>query len=427
MTCDTDVVIVGAGAAGLSAAKELARSGLSYRLIEAADRIGGRAWSTEIAPGEWFDHGCAWLVGGEANPFTQIAVALGVELSTATRHLFTLDGMRLVRDGRPVGAAEREARLAHFRACEAAISAAARQGRDVGLSEALELDDDLAQPFKTMIDTSWGGASFDQVSTVDHASCEGDLGFRAMQGYGSLVAAWGADVPVSLGTPAERILWGGQGVRVETPKGAITGRAVLLTVSTGVLGAGAIGFHPRLPDWKENAVHDLPMGTENKIGVKLRKTVLSDADRAYVSVWNDAGEAARVDAGVIGLDTAVVLVGGSRAIPLEAEGPRAMEGFAIDRLAEIFGTGIRKHVERCITTAWKANPLARGSWAGARPGRTHQREMLARAVDDRLFFAGEATMIGAQGTCHGAYQSGLRAAREIAGVLAHVNVDAGMR
>lgn len=427
MVCDTDVIIVGAGAAGLSAARELARAGLSYRLVEAADRIGGRAYSTEIAPGEWFDHGCAWLVGGETNPFTQIAETLGVTLSTATRPLFTLDHMRLVRNGAPVDAAEREARVTYFRECEAAIAAAADQGRDVALSEVLDLDEELAQPFKTMIDTSWGGASFDQVSSADHASCEGDLGFRAVQGYGSLVAAWGADVPVSLGTPVDRIDWSGTPIRVDTSRGTITGRAVLLTVSTGVLGAGSIGFHPRLPDWKQEAVHDLPMGTENKIGVHLDPGVLSDADRAYYSTWTDAGAAARVDAGVMGLDTAVVLVGGSQAIPLEEEGPQAMEGFAIDRLTEIFGTDIRKHVVRCITTAWKRYPFTLGSWAGARPGQTHQRETLARSVDGRLFFAGEATLIGPQGTCHGAYQSGLRAAREIVGVLGDVDLEAGLR
>lgn len=427
MMFDTDVIIVGAGAAGLSAARELARAGLSYRLVEAADRVGGRAYSTEIAPGEWFDHGCAWLVGGETNPFTQIAAALGVQLSTATRHLFTLEHMRLVRNGRPVDAAERDARVSYFEACERAISTAAEQGRDVALSEVLELDEALAQPFRTMIDTSWGGASFDQVSSTDHASCEGDLGYRVVQGYGSLVAAWGADVPVFLEAPVERIDWSGNPVRVETPKGTITGRAVLVTVSTGVLGAGSIGFHPRLPDWKQAAVHDLPMGTENKIGVHFDKDVFGDEGRAYYTAWTDAGAAARVDAGVMGFDTAVVLVGGSQAIPLEEEGPRAMKNFAIDRLAEIFGRGIRKHVDRCVTTAWKRYPFTLGSWAGARPGQTHQRETLARPVDDRLFFAGEATLIGPQGTCHGAYQSGLRAAREIAGVLKGINLEVGVQ
>jgi monoamine oxidase len=119
----------------------------------------------------------------------------------------------------------------------------------------------------------------------------------------------------------------------------------------------------------------------------------------------------------MGLDTVVVLVGGSQAIPLEEQGPRAMEDFAIDRIVEIFGSSIRKHADRCITTAWKGDPFTLGSWAGARPGKTHQRKALARSVDDRLFFAGEATMIGAQGTCHGAYQSGQSMAQEIASAL----------
>ena len=423
MTAEIDVIVIGAGSAGLSAAKELSRLGLSYQLVEAADRIGGRAFSQEIAPGEWFDHGCAWLVGGETNPFTRIAEERGITLSTTTRHLFTLEHMRFVRNGTSVDTAERKARVAYFEACEAAISAAAAEGRDVPLSEVIELDEELAQPFCTMIDTSWGGASIAQVSSADHASCEGDLGYRAVQGYGSLVAAWGADIPVSLSTPVERIDWSQSPVRVETNQGTIAGKTALLTVSTGILGSERIAFHPRLPDWKQAAIHDLPMGTENKVGVYFGRDILSDDDRAYYTTWTDQGQAARVDAGVMGLDTAVVLVGGSQAIPLEEQGPLAMESFAIDRLVEIFGSDIRKHVNRCITTAWKSNPFTLGSWAGAKPGRAHQRETLARPIDDRLFFAGEASMIGPQGTCHGAYQSGLRAAQEIARTLGAVQSD----
>ena len=91
MPSESDVIVIGAGAAGLSAAKELTRLGLSYTVVEGSHRIGGRAYSEEIAPGVWFDLGCAWLVGGAVNPFVAIADELGITLSKDKSHLFELE------------------------------------------------------------------------------------------------------------------------------------------------------------------------------------------------------------------------------------------------------------------------------------------------------------------------------------------------
>ena len=410
-----DVIIVGAGAAGLSAAKALTRLGVSYQVIDGAHRIGGRAYSEEIAPGEWFDLGCAWLVGAETNPFTAIARELGFTLSQKSER-FRLENARFNRDGALLGEAEREACIAYYNECHAAIAAAAAQGRDVALGDVIDLEHAFAPPFMAAVATAWGKDA-DAVSTVDNDSAVGELGYQVPRGYGNLVAAWGADVPVALNTRAERIDWSADAVTVTTSKGGIAARAVLLTVSTGVLAARDIAFHPRLPDWKLEAIHDLPMGTENKIGVYFDRDVFGDDGRAHYTTWNADGNAAKVDASVMGLNTASVFVGGRLGIWLERQGPAALQDFAVDRLADIFGNDIRKRVQRCIPTAWESDPWTRGTWACARPGHAQQRTSLAQPIDDRLFFAGEATDIGGQGTCHGAFHSGARAAREIAATL----------
>ena len=119
----------------------------------------------------------------------------------------------------------------------------------------------------------------------------------------------------------------------------------------------------------------------------------------------------------MGLNTAAVFIGGRHGVWLEKQGQQACHDFAVDRVADIFGHDIRKYVNRSITTAWNTEPWTRGSWACAQPGQAHQRANLARTVDERLFFAGEATVYGGQGTCHGAYLSGIRAAKQIAGKL----------
>jgi monoamine oxidase len=119
----------------------------------------------------------------------------------------------------------------------------------------------------------------------------------------------------------------------------------------------------------------------------------------------------------MGLNTAVVFSGGRLAIWLEKQGMEACHEYALSRVAEAFGNEIRKHVTRIIATAWKTDPWTRGSYSCALPGQAHQRVELARPIEDRLFFAGEATTVGDHACCHGAYRSGIRAAREIAKVL----------
>jgi len=416
MPSESDVIIIGAGAAGLSAARELSRLGLTYTVIEGSHRIGGRAYSEEIAPGVWFDLGCAWLVGGAANPFVAIADELGITLDKDNSDLFKEENHRFQRNGEPLNNDQRAACLRFYGDSYMAISAAAKQGQDVAVSDVVDIDNEFSAPFLCGVASAWG-EDIDLVSTADFVSAIGELGFQAPHGYGNLVAAWGADVAVSLNTRALRIDWSGHGVTVETPTGAIAGRTALSTVSTGILASGEILFTPDLPDWKTEAINNLPMGTENKMGVYFDADVFGADGRGHYSTWNDDGNAAKVDASVMGLNIAAVFVGGRHGVWLEKQGQQACHDFAIDRVADIFGHDIRKHVTRSIVTAWNTEPWTRGSWACALPGQAYQRANLQRPVDERLFFAGEATVYGGQGTCHGAYQSGIRAAREIAGLL----------
>ncbi|MCP4769329.1 MAG: FAD-dependent oxidoreductase [Gammaproteobacteria bacterium] len=416
MPSESDVIIIGAGAAGLSAARELSRLGLTYTVVEGSHRIGGRAYSEEIAPGVWFDLGCAWLVGGATNPFVAIADELGITLDKGNSDLFKVENHRFQRNGEPLNKDQRAACLRFYGDSYKAISAAAKQGQDVAVSDVVDMDNEFAAPLLCGVTSAWG-KDIDLVSTADFASATGELGFQALHGYGNLVAAWGADVAVSLNTRVERIDWSGHGVTVDTSKGAIAGRTALSTVSTGILASGEILFTPGLPDWKTEAINNLPMGIENKMGVYFDADVFGADGRGHYSTWNDDGNAAKVDASVMGLNTAAVFVGGRHGVWLEKQGQQACHDFAVDRVADIFGHDIRKHVNRSIVTAWSTDPWTRGSWACALPGQAYQRANLQRPVDEHLFFAGEATVYGGQGTCHGAYQSGIRAAKEIARLL----------
>ena len=140
MSSEADVIIIGAGASGLSAAKELTRLGLSYIVVEGSHRIGGRAYSEEIAPGVWFDLGCSYLHQGDNNPFVAIADELGVDIGRDNGDIFNDDKKGLYKNGTPLSANEREDYIAYHADCYAAINAATERGEDVAVADLVNLE-----------------------------------------------------------------------------------------------------------------------------------------------------------------------------------------------------------------------------------------------------------------------------------------------
>jgi monoamine oxidase len=410
MSSETDVIIIGAGASGLSAAKELTRLGLSFIVVEGSHRIGGRAYSEEIATGVWFDLGCSYLHQGETNPFVAIADELGIVLGKDKGDLFDDSNIGFYKNGVSLNATEREAYTAYVSECFAAVTAAAERGEDVAIVDLVDLDSEFAPIFMHSMSDP---LDIDEISSVDFANFDEGSDIPVLNGYGNLVAAWGSDVTVSLNTKVDRINWSGAGVSVKTSRGTLRGRTVLCTVSTGILASGEIEFVPGLPDWKMEAVLGLPTGTDNKICLYFDQDVFGPDGRGFHSTWNDDGVAGGFEASVMGQNTAIAFTGGRFAVWLEEQGQQAGHDYAVDRVAEAFGNDIRKHVKRSIVTAWTTEPWTRGSYSCALPGQAHQRTELARALDDRLFFAGEATTVGDHACCHGAFRSGIRAAQEI--------------
>jgi monoamine oxidase len=397
MPTETDVIIIGAGSAGLSAALELERLGVEYRLVEGSHRIGGRAYSEEIAPGEWFDLGCSYLHQGSSNPFAPIADQLGVVIGREHGDIF--EHIRGHHNGKPLDEARLSAYYDYFSACRTAIEASVKRGEDVAVADLIDLESEYLQSYANAM-------AAENTPDIDELS--------SLNGYGNLVAAWGASVPVALNTRVDAIDWSGKQARVETSQGVLKAKSVLCTVSTGVLAASDIRFSPALPDWKTDSILGLPTGTENKIALHFERDVFGADGRGFHNVWNDDGEAAGFEASLMGQNIAIVFTGGRHAIWLEKQGQQAGHDYALDRVAEVFGNDIRQQVTRSIVTAWTTEPWTKGSYSSALPGQAHQREILARPLEDRLFFAGEATTTGDNSTCHGAYNSGIRAAREIA-------------
>jgi len=421
MSTQTDVIIIGAGSAGLSAAKELTKQGISFIVVEASHRIGGRAYSEEIAPDVWFDLGCAYLDVGpdaknridESNPFVDFARNQGAVVEE-----YRYDE-RYAYDGRLLDENETKAREQFYKDCEEAIRNSVDRGDDCAISEIIDLENPYATPYMDMMAVT-APKDLDEASAADFFHMVGDyISFNTLCGYGNLVAQWGSDVKVLLNTKVERVDWSEKGVLVETAKGSVRARCLVSTVSNGILAAQHIHFEPRLPDWKMEAIQGVSMGAENKIGVHFTKDVFDPEASGYYQSWSSEAQGAYIDVNLMSTNVVTVFMGGRFSIWMEQQGQQAAHEFAVDRIAELFGNDIRQSVGRSIVTAWVTDPWTLGSYACALPGQFHQRESLPLAIDNKLFFAGEATA-RANGTCHGAYWSGVRAAREVTEVLSGV-------
>jgi monoamine oxidase len=285
----------------------------------------------------------------------------------------------------------------------------------VAIVDLVDLENKYAMTYANVMAVTYAH-DIDQVSSVEVATFDEGPDIPILNGYGNLVATWAEDIAVSLNTKVERVEYSNQGASVETSRGTLQAQTVLSTVSNGILASGEIEFTPALPDWKMEAVSGLPIGTLNKICVHFDKDVFGPGGRGFHINCNEDAGAGGFEASVMGQNTAIVFIGGRQAIWLENQGQPANHEYAVGQVAEVFGNDIRKHVTRSIATAWTTDPWTRGSYSCALPGNAHQRVELARPLDDRLFFAGEATTVGDHACCHGAYRSGIRAAQEIARV-----------
>ena len=406
-----DVAIVGAGSAGIAAAKAAQALGLDYVVLEASHRIGGRGYTEELAPGVAFDLGCHWMHTASLNPYVAIADRFGFTYRTGTfpRGLWIDGGWASEED------------MASYRAFwernHAAIIAAARAGIGVSIAEATERENRWTPLFDYWSSIA-NAADADRVSVEDTLNYhDTDENWPIKEGFGALIARFGADVPVTLNCAVTRVAWAGRVIELDTAKGQVRARRALVTVSTGVLGAGDIRFDPVLPDWKLAAIAGLPLGTHNRIGLMFDRDVFGPDCPEGAGILLAGEEPIGFGLRPFGQNMAVALTGGRYALWLERAGVAAAVDFAKEKLAKVFGGGIRSRVTRHIVTAWAGDPWTRGSYSAALPGQGRQRAELTRPIDDRLFFAGEATSTEFHATAHGAYISAVQAMQKVAGSL----------
>ena len=407
---EVDVAIIGAGAAGLGAAHALDNSSLSVIVLEARDRVGGRAHTIMAAPDVTFDLGCGWLHSANQNSFVGVAERLNFEIDK-TRPPWRQQSFDA---GFPLK--ERADFIDALDAFYDRAEQAAKSGRDSAASAYLE-PGNRWNPMIDAISTYVNGCELDRVSILDMDAYEDtEINWRVRRGYGALMTAYGALCPLALNTQVTRIDHSGTRVRIETSLGRLSANKVIVTVPTNLIANEAIRFHPALPA-KVDAARGLPLGLADKVMLAL------DQPEALPKDGNLRGATMRTAMGSFHLrpfGQACIegFFGGRHAQALEDAGAGAMMAQAIDEITALLGSDFRRKLKPLSQSRWAHDPFARGSYSHALPGHAGARAVLAAPVDGRLFFAGEATSPNFFSTAHGARDSGERAAGEIVRALA---------
>ena len=404
---DTKIVIVGAGAAGLTAAKELQRLEQDFLLLEASHRIGGRAYTEVLAPNIPFDLGAHWIMEPSKNPLMRLAEHDQLRLDKDGKH-YTAG--RYFEDGEWLPIDSDRELGAYWDNQFEAMAQAIKGHRDTSVFDAIDNDDRWAAYFHALY-------AKDITRDVDQASVKDALAFvheeddlAVASGLGTLMIRYSEGVPVMLNSAVLSVDYSGSRLKLDTANGRIHADKVILTVSNGVLSAHGIKFKPPLPDWKCEAIEGLPLGSHTRVALMFDKPVLRELP-AYFTVNTSDDGPIHFRNQPFGHDYAEIVTGGRIAEWMEKSGQRATVEFVLTKLRDVLGSKAVPYPTQHIVSAWNEDEWVKGAYSCAKPGAADQRSILAQPIDGRIYFAGEATSSKAYASVHGACISGRDAAR----------------
>jgi monoamine oxidase len=402
---EADIVVIGAGAAGIAAARRVAAANRKVIVLEAAGQIGGRCLTDTSTFDVPFDRGARWIHNPDTNPMIRLARGAGLDVVPAPLGQKIRIGRRNARAG------EVEELLATLVRANRAIDDASRGRIDVSCASVLPKElGDWAGTVEFLFGANATGKDLKELSAIDKVRAQDrSAALACRQGLGTLIAKLGDGLPVSLSTPATRIAWSGRDVTVETPAGKIAARAAIVTASSNVLTSGALKFTPDLPKRTLDAASKVSLGSYDHIVLQLPGNPLGlSRDDVVIEQAKDARTAFMI-ANMGGSSLCSIDVAGAFGRDLSAQGEPAMVAFAVEWLTKLFGSDVAKAVKKTSATRWNAAPFALGAMSAASPGGQPSRKILMEPVGS-LFLAGEAAHETLWGTVDGAWESGERAA-----------------
>jgi monoamine oxidase len=404
---DVDIAIVGAGAAGIAAARRIAAAGRRAAIFEASGRIGGRCITDTGIFGIPYDLGAHWIHTPDNNPLTKLSMPAGIEVYPTPRGQKIRIGRRYAREG------EMEDFFAAVVRSQRAIADAARTPADMSCARAIPKDlGDWKGAVEFFLGPFGCGKDLSDISCIDFTrSAERDVDAFCRQGFGTLLARLADGLPIERGAPVLLIDSAPRGgVEVTTAKGKITAKAVIVTASTNVLASGSIKFAPDFPKRQLDAVTKLSLGSYERIALELPGNPLGLQRDEMVFEQSANIRTASILGNVSGTALAYVDVGGAFARDLAGKGSAAMKDFALEWLSTLYGADIKAIAKRSHATQWAREPFIQGAFSAAAVGGQPSRRILMEPLRERIFFAGEAVHETLWGTVGGAWESGERAA-----------------
>jgi len=415
------ILVIGAGMAGLAAARRLAGQGHQVTVLEGRTRLGGRAWTSTLWPDAPVDLGASWIHEMDGNPLTPLAQQAGAELIT-TSYDSTID---YDSDGQPIGAARKqrldelkgEHEWAILQGQDAYQDSSVRATIEDQLDWASLSDEDkdlLGFVTNSTVEQEYAG-SRNELSTYWFDSMSGYNGEDAVfaDGYRTLVDYLARGLNVQFGQTVTAIDSSTAAVKVITNKGSFIADRVIVTVPLGVLKKAKIKFTPALSSKKSTAIAKLGMGHFNKCYLRFPSQFWPQEDwLEYIPPQSEHGQWSQwLNLGrLTGQPILLGFNAGDFGGQIEAWSDAQIVASAMQRLRHIFGAGIPDPIGFQITR-WSQDPFAYGAYSfyklGSKPA---MRDDVAAPIGNRVFFAGEATHRQMFATAHGAYLSGLKAA-----------------
>jgi monoamine oxidase len=402
---EADIVVIGAGAAGIAAARRIMAANRKVIVIEATGQIGGRCITDTATFGVPFDRGARWMHNPDTNPMIKLGRSAGLDVYPAPPGQKIRVGRRFARAG------ETEEFLAALVRANRAIDDASRGKVDVSCASVLPKDlGDWAGTAEFVLGANATGKDLKDVSAIDKVRAQDhNAAIACRQGLGTLIAKLGEQVPLALSTPAGRIAWNGRDVTVETPAGKIAARAAIVTVSSNVLAAGNIKFTPDIPKRQLDAAAKLSLGSYDRIVLQLPGNPLGLVRDDIIIEQSNSTRTALLFANMGSSPLCAIDVAGSFGRDLSSQGEPAMVAFAVEWLTKLFGSEWAAAVKKSSATRWNAAPFVLGAMSAAAPGTQPSRKVLTEPIGC-MFLAGEATHETLWGTVDGAWESGERAA-----------------
>src|SRR5258708_2897922 len=262
---EADIVVIGAGAAGIAAARRIKAANRRVIVVEATGQIGGRCLTDTATFDVPLDRGARWMHSPDTNPLIKLARNAGLDVSAAPLGQKIRIGRRNARPG------ETEELLAALVRANRAIDDASRGKADVSCASVLPKDlGDWAGTAEFVLGANATGKDLKDISAIDKVRGQDRSTLIACrQRLGTLIAKLRGALPLALSTPVSQIAWSGRDVTVETPAGKIVARAAIVTVSSNVLAAGNIKFTPDIPKRQLDAASKLSLGSYDRIALQL--------------------------------------------------------------------------------------------------------------------------------------------------------------